>query len=116
MKRSRHHRRYPLLIVGRRCFCPPCLAPHRFWPSPLLCFPSVFPLLPLCSAPCLAVIANVASSCHRRLSKICLELLALQSLLSLSSSPLSHSLSVRAEFVSSLLSLPFLPRCWFLLH
>ncbi|XP_020972562.1 uncharacterized protein LOC110269215 [Arachis ipaensis] len=74
----------------------PCSSSFLAVTSSLL--PSVFPLLPLCSAPCLVAIADVASPFHRRLSKICLELLTLQSLSSLSSSPLSPSLSVRAEF------------------
>ncbi|KAL4358877.1 hypothetical protein AHAS_Ahas08G0021300 [Arachis hypogaea] len=80
--------------MGRWCFCPPCPAPHRFFLSPLFCFLSIFPLLPLCSAPCLVVVADVASPCRRRLSKIRLELLVLQSLSSLSSSHLFPSLSV----------------------
>ncbi|RYR01345.1 hypothetical protein Ahy_B06g080211 isoform B [Arachis hypogaea] len=63
---------------------------------------TVFPLLPLRSAPSPVIVAYVASPCRRRLSKICLELLASQSPSSSSSSPLTPSLSVRAEFPSSL--------------
>ncbi|QHO44743.1 uncharacterized protein DS421_6g173330 [Arachis hypogaea] len=102
LAKSSHHHGYPLLIVGRRCFSPPRPAPHRFWLSLLLCFPSVFPLLPLRSAPCPVIVSDIASPCRRRLSKIFLELLASQSPSSSSSSPLTPSLSVRAEFPSSL--------------